>query len=203
MKPMKPSRAVYLGLVALLITACASSPATATSVPASSAADRALRASASPLPAGDQLKSNKPGLAVASSAAGSTLHRARTPQVPSVGCPILVENPVGCPVPQPGPNLPPIGQARIAICRPAVSVSGLSSLAVCGVGFHASEVVVISVVGRIGSLAFQTVASPSGGFDVPLPRSACQIMPLSIRARGNRGTVSNVVTVPPYACIGH
>jgi hypothetical protein len=34
-----------------------------------------------------------------------------------------------------------------------------------------------------------------------LPQTVCRLMPTSIAARGNRGSISNMITVPPYACV--
>lgn len=201
MKPMRFARATYLALAGLLVTACTSSVPTATTVGVKPGASTVVRISASPLPASDVRKSDLARVAVAPAAPRTPLRPARTPQFPTGGCPILIENPVGCPVPQPGPNLPPLRQARIALCPPAVLGSVRPVLALCGMGFRPSEVVVITVVGSVGRLAFQTTAGANGSFDFPLPPSACVIAPHWIRAQGNRGTVSNELNVPLYACI--
>jgi hypothetical protein len=117
-------------------------------------------------------------------------------------CPVLTADLLGCPVPYPLPVvIPPSSHARILVC--AVSAAGDligRAAAVCGSGFHAGELVTISVVGRLGSTSWQSSARPDGTFKSLVPASACRLIPIYANARGNRGSVSNAVAISAASC---
>jgi hypothetical protein len=115
-------------------------------------------------------------------------------------------NPIGCPGPlPPQPVVPPAGHARILLCQqPIVSTlpPNVGGVTVCGAGFHTGELVTITARGRVGSASWQATARPDGTFRSGLPPAACRLMPASLTARGNRGSVSNAVPLSLLACRG-
>jgi hypothetical protein len=109
-----------------------------------------------------------------------------------------------CP-PPPKPAVPPTNTARISLCAglpgtPRAGPAPLVQPAVCGNGFGPYEVVTIILTGSRGSTFWSTMAGPRGTFDSPLPASVCRLVPGQVVARGNKGHVSNSISIPAMFC---
>jgi hypothetical protein len=111
-------------------------------------------------------------------------------------------NPVGClgPLP-PQPVVPQAGHARILLCSQPIAAPPMRvGAVVCGAGFRPEELVTITASGRTGTTSWQAVARQDGTFRSVLPQAACRLMPASITAKGNRGSLSNAVVLTIAAC---
>lgn len=111
-------------------------------------------------------------------------------------------NPIGCPGPlPPQPIVPPTGHARVLLCMQPIAIPpiGVGTL-VCGVGFRPEEVVTVTVSGRTGTTSWQVTTGRDGSFRSMLPPAACRLMPASLTARGNRGSVSNALVLTLALC---
>jgi hypothetical protein len=71
---------------------------------------------------------------------------------------------------------------------------------VCGVGFRSEEAVTVTVSGRAGTTSWQVTTGRDGSFRSMLPPAACRLMPASLSARGNRGSVSNALPLTLVSC---
>jgi len=76
----------------------------------------------------------------------------------------------------------------------------MSQNAVCGTGFSPAEVIALVLSGRRGTASWAVVANSFGTFAFTLPPAACAYVPGNLVARGNRGDVSNVLTVTFLSC---
>ncbi|HKV31189.1 MAG TPA: hypothetical protein VJT14_09255 [Candidatus Dormibacteraeota bacterium] len=186
-------------LIGILTAACTSSQAGLRSRPTSNPNGSAVAATAAPGSLATPQREAAP-------TQGQPL--AQPPVKPNLCPPItanpITANPIGCPGPlPPQPIVPPAGHARILLC-PQPIVAGLPPIPigamVCGAGFRPEEVVTITVKGRIASTSWQVAARPDGTFRSGLPPTACRLMPAYMTARGNRGSVSNVVPLFLVAC---
>jgi hypothetical protein len=96
-----------------------------------------------------------------------------------------------------------MSHARILLCAEPI-VPGAPPITVgatvCGAGFHAKELVTITVSGRMGRTSWQVTARSDGTFRSALPSAACRLMPAYVIARGNGGSVSNAVPLTFVAC---
>jgi hypothetical protein len=110
-------------------------------------------------------------------------------------------NPVGCLGPLPAqPITPQTAHARILLCSQPIAPPIRVGAVVCGAGFRPEELVTITVSGRTGTTSWQATARPDGTFRSVLPQAACRLMPASITAKGNRGSLSNAVVLTIAAC---
>jgi hypothetical protein len=134
---------------------------------------------------------------------------ARPPQVgagcgpcpPALAAPLPLHR---CPAP-PNPPVPPAGAARISICAglPVSLRTGPAPFmqsALCGSGFGAFEVVTITLTSPHGTTSWSTMAGPRGTFDSPLPSSICRFIPAQLVAHGNKGRVSNALSLGLTVC---
>jgi hypothetical protein len=122
-------------------------------------------------------------------------------------CPPVLAAPLPllrCPAP-PNPPVPPTGAARISFCAglPITLKTGpvpFMQLAVCGTGFASYEVVTITLTSTRGTTSWSTIAGARGTFDSALPSSICGLAPAQLVARGNKGHVSNTLSLSPIFC---
>lgn len=75
-----------------------------------------------------------------------------------------------------------------------------TALTVCGGGFQPAERLVVSVIGRIGTITITVQAAANGTILVTVPSSVCRIAPLTLVVRGARGEGSNEIPLPAFAC---
>jgi hypothetical protein len=109
-----------------------------------------------------------------------------------------------CPAP-PNPPVPPTGGARISFCLglPGTLRTGLEPAgqpAICGSGFGAYEVVTIILTSPRGTMSWSTMSGPRGTFDSALPSSICRSIPAQLVAHGNKGHVSNALSLSLTVC---
>jgi hypothetical protein len=72
--------------------------------------------------------------------------------------------------------------------------------AVCGTGFAATEDITLTLTGRLGVTSWSVVADASGQFRSALPSTACHYAPGALVARGNKGGVSNTLSLSLLFC---
>jgi hypothetical protein len=168
---------------------------------------------------GSRATSDPNGSAVAATAATSSLATPRPeaaptqlqllvpPALKSNPCPPitanpLTANPIGCPGPlPPQPIVPATGHARVLLCTQPIAFPPIAvGTLVCGVGFRPEEVVTVTVSGRTGTTSWQLATGRDGSFRSMLPPAACRLMPASLVARGNRGSVSNALPLTLASC---
>jgi hypothetical protein len=124
------------------------------------------------------------------------------PRCPPITANPISANPIGCPGPlPPQPIVPQSGHARVLLCIqplafPPIAVGSM----VCGVGFRSEEAVTVTVSGRAGTTSWQVTTGRDGSFRSMLPPAACRLMPASLSARGNRGSVSNALPLTLVSC---
>ena len=111
---------------------------------------------------------------------------------------------IRCPGP-PIPVVPPTSSARISFCAgfPITLKSGplpVMQPAICGSGFGVYEVVTITLTSPRGSTSWSVMAGARGTFDSALPSSICRMAPAQLVARGNRGHVSNALSLSALFC---
>ncbi len=188
-------------LAALTLAACGSaqsSSGTAAVKPQNQAASPAALSSSAPARATGSAATTSP-VAVPNSQAG-------TAASPGIQCQAGRENPRGplCPTPAPTPPTQPARAAHIAFCGTQPVAQGpqpaMSQNAVCGTGFSPAEVIALVLSGRRGTASWTVAANTSGSFTFTLPPAACGYVPGSLVARGNRGHVSNFLTVTFLTC---
>jgi hypothetical protein len=196
-------------LLTVLVLAACSTTASRTELsatPLSAAQKNALASKTVPSSAATAAPSSALGSG-SSAALRPCLARPAQPGIACTPCPPALAAPVPllrCPAP-PNPPVPPTGAARISFCAglPITLKSGpvpFGQPALCGNGFAANEVVTITLTSPRGTTSWSTLTGARGTFDSALPSSICRLTPAQLVARGNRGHVSNVLSLSPMFC---
>jgi hypothetical protein len=183
-------------VAALLVAACSANAPTGTKLASHPAAAASQGIATNPTPDAHAVAAAPSGQPTAARPAAPSVPRAVVP-----GCPGIVANPVGCPVPLPPRPVPPLQNlARINLCPSLLAALPVGSAAICGSGFHPVELVTITVTGRLGTTSWQVVAQSDGTFRTVVPLTVCRLMPLYAVARGNRGSISNTLPLNLLVC---
>jgi hypothetical protein len=196
-------------LLAVLVLAACSTSASRTELGTTplAAAQKSAALASKTVPSTAAAPAPSSALGSGSSALRPCLARPAQPGIACVACPPALAAPLPllrCPAP---PNLPvpPTGAARISLCAgfPITIKAGpvpLGQPAICGIGFAAYELVTITLTSPRGTTAWSTVTGARGTFDSSLPSSICGLAPAQLVARGNKGHVSNALSLSPMFC---
>lgn len=197
-------------LLATLVLAACSTTASRTELSATpiSAAQKsaALASKTVPTTAATATPGSQPGSG-ASAALRPCLARPAQAGVACAPCPPALAAPVPllrCPAP-PNTVVPPTSAARISFCAgfPITLKAGPALFmqpAICGSGFAVYEVVTITLTSPRGTMSWSTMTGARGTFDSAVPSSICRLAPAQLVARGNRGHVSNALSISPMFC---
>jgi hypothetical protein len=111
---------------------------------------------------------------------------------------------IPCPLP---PAPPVLGQPAIWWCptplirEPAPGTVPSRGALLCGRGFHASELVTVTLTSVRGVQSWVVTASPTGSIATPLGPMLCRLAPASVTAVGAQGDRSNSLALPGPACL--
>ena len=196
-------------LAALVLAACSTtSSRTELSATPLSAAQKSAALASKTVPSSAATAAPSSALGSGSSAAlRPCLARPAQPGIACAPCPPALAAPVPllrCPAP-PSTVVPPTSSARISFCAglPITLKTGplpFGQPAICGTGFAANEVVTITLTSPRGTTSWSTLTGARGTFDSALPSSICLMAPAQLVARGNKGHVSNVLSLSPMFC---